>query len=151
MVLFNDVTGKRCSLCRKVKPTSSFHKDRSRPDGLNHRCRLCNSKRQRKGDARRRGIPGHRDKRRVYELNYYYGLSLDEYEALLAKQHGICAICGKKPERVLAVDHDHENEYVRGLFCRPCNSAIGLFGDNPETLRAAADYLQYGPVQRKDW
>jgi hypothetical protein len=75
-----------------------------------------------------------------------YGITLAEYERLLKKQKGVCAIC-KKPEydarqRRLSVDHDHETGRVRGLLCARCNRALGMFNDNPELLRSAARYLR---------
>lgn len=77
---------------------------------------------------------------------YLYGLSQERYEALLAAQDGRCAICrtddwpGKdhRPH----VDHCHETGRVRGLLCDFCNRGLGLFGDDPARLRAAADYLE---------
>ena len=73
-----------------------------------------------------------------------YGLSLDEYEALLAKQDHRCAICLKPQKdfkRNLAVDHNHETGHVRGLLCFHCNSGIGHFDESLTTLRRAEDYL----------
>jgi hypothetical protein len=42
----------------------------------------------------------------------------------------------------LAVDHSHETGAFRGLLCHSCNRAIGLLGDDPARLRAAAEYLE---------
>lgn len=72
---------------------------------------------------------------------YYYGMTEAEYEDLLCGQCGVCAICGTNPEGRLAVDHNHDTKRVRGLLCRPCNSAIGLLKDSPEILRRAVEYL----------
>jgi len=77
-----------------------------------------------------------------------YGLTPEAYDAMLAEQAGVCAIC-RRPERAtalgkiipLAVDHDHRTGAVRGLLCRDCNRAIGLFVDDPEILAAAMAYL----------
>ena len=57
---------------------------------------------------------------------------------------GVCAICGgvSTDGRRLAVDHDHITKDVRGLLCQPCNVGLGVFGDSPEVLRLAADYLE---------
>jgi hypothetical protein len=53
------------------------------------------------------------------------GLSLAEYDALLAAQGGGCAICGNPPKtRRLDVDHDHKSGKVRGLLCHRCNRAL---------------------------
>jgi len=41
------------------------------------------------------------------------------------------------------VDHVHDNtQRVRGLLCNHCNLAIGHARDNPEILRALADYVE---------
>jgi hypothetical protein len=55
----------------------------------------------------------------------------------------VCAICGK-PENgpQLCVDHDHESGKLRGFLCHQCNIGIGMFGDSPGRLAAAADYLR---------
>jgi hypothetical protein len=53
------------------------------------------------------------------------GLSLDDYERLLAAQGGGCALCGRKPKtRRLDVDHDHRTGKIRGLLCQRCNRAV---------------------------
>ena len=74
-----------------------------------------------------------------------YGLTLEGYFDLLQKQRGGCAICGSPggpDDKRLHVDHCHETGGVRGLLCSPCNVTLGMFRDDPERLRAAADYLE---------
>lgn len=70
------------------------------------------------------------------------GLTVAEYEAMLAEQNGRCAICfrlpGKKP---LSIDHDHSTGDVRGLLCGTCNTALGMFRDSVKTINRAARYL----------
>ena len=76
----------------------------------------------------------------AYQRKYRYGLSPQEYYALVARQGGACAICRKiKP---LCVDHCHLTGRVRGLLCRTCNSAIGFWGDSPAMVRRALKYLE---------
>jgi len=77
-----------------------------------------------------------------------YGITLDEYNAMLAKQNGGCAICKRVPEgedRRLAIDHVHNpdgsNGPVRALLCSPCNTMLGLAGDDRARLIAAIQYL----------
>ena len=83
---------------------------------------------------------------REYYLKKTYGMSKQDYQQLLDTQNGGCKVCGKKPglgkHSGLHVDHDHVTGKVRGLLCYPCNSAIGLAHDDPETLRNLADYLE---------
>src|SRR5438094_9480440 len=60
---------------------------------------------------------------RAGHLKRKFGISLEQYEEMLAKQGGVCAICGAPPPEgtSLHVDHDHETGEVRGLLCFPCN------------------------------
>lgn len=84
----------------------------------------------------------YKDKRRDGLLRKQFGIGLDEYTALLDAQHGVCAICSRiDPVRSLAVDHCHTTGKVRGLLCRDCNQGLGLYQDNIERLKRAADYL----------
>lgn len=70
-----------------------------------------------------------------------YGLTPQDYAAMLCAQDGVCAICQRPDARSLAVDHDHATGRVRGLLCFRCNRVlVGGFG-NPALLRRAADYL----------
>jgi Recombination endonuclease VII len=70
-----------------------------------------------------------------------YGISPAEYDALLAKQGGACAICRKRSKGRLCVDHCHVTGMVRGLLCNECNSALGYLKDDQASLVAALAYL----------
>lgn len=80
---------------------------------------------------------------RASRLKDRYGITLAEYEALLAAQGGVCAICRKacSTGKSLAVDHNHETKVVRGLLCRKCNRGIGHFNDDRTLLQEAINYL----------
>lgn len=77
-----------------------------------------------------------------------YGITAEQYAALLAEQNGGCAIC-ERPEtalrkgktRLLCVDHEHETGRIRGLLCSDCNRAVGLFKDEVRLLTRASHYL----------
>ncbi len=79
-------------------------------------------------------------------LKREYGMTPEEYDALMAKQDCCCGICGKRSKK-LDVDHDHDTGAVRGLLCRACNVALGNLGDTAEGLQRALDYLS-GPQPR---
>jgi Recombination endonuclease VII len=70
-----------------------------------------------------------------------YGLSLEEFRAILGRQGNACAICKRSGVR-LYIDHCHDTRMVRRLLCGKCNTGLGFFGDDPVRLRAAADYLE---------
>lgn len=78
-------------------------------------------------------------------------MNTEDYENLLVAQNNGCAICGKKEQithkttgmlNLLSVDHNQETNRVRGLLCRRCNSGLGHFDDNLETLMKAIEYLR---------
>ena len=82
-------------------------------------------------------------------LKRQYGISLAEYEEMLRKQNGLCAICNLPERRVvngtkfqLNVDHNHNTGKVRGLLCFVCNTALGKFGDSKVLLEKAINYLK---------
>lgn len=72
-----------------------------------------------------------------------YNVSLEDYNVLFDLQKGLCALCGRPPgSKRLGVDHDHLTGNVRELLCSVCNMALGGFNDDPQLLRAAADYIE---------
>lgn len=85
------------------------------------------------------------DQRATRQYRYRYGITLEDYEAMLERQDGGCAICGRPPQgKRLSVDHNHSNGRVRGLLCVRCNSAVGLLDDDPTWSRRAEAYLCIG-------
>lgn len=89
--------------------------------------------------------------RRSYMLRRYFGITLEQYEDMLAKQNYKCAICEKpaeKEKRAFAVDHAHRASShvpegaVRGLLCTACNTRLIHSHVDPTLFRKAADYLE---------
>ena len=76
-------------------------------------------------------------------LKRNYGMTFEEFDAMLSDQDSCCAICkSTKPlYKYFNVDHCHITGEVRGLLCHSCNKALGLFKDNINNLRHAIDYL----------
>jgi Recombination endonuclease VII len=84
----------------------------------------------------------HPEAERKQRLRSTYGLSWDEYQAMLARQGGFCAMCKTKSNRPLCVDHCHKTGMVRGILCHPCNLTIGFCRDSTKLTRAATAYLE---------
>lgn len=85
----------------------------------------------------------HKTETAAYWRARRYGLTEDQYQAMLVAQSNGCAICrtsfagGVK----VCVDHCHDSSVVRGLLCNDCNMALGRFKDDPDNLRRALAYL----------
>ena len=85
------------------------------------------------------------EKQREYHRKWKYGLTAEAFNAMFAGQGHACAACKTKTpgtKNKWHVDHCHDTQLVRGILCHPCNTAAGVAGDNPKTLRAIADYLE---------
>lgn len=52
-----------------------------------------------------------------------------------------CDNCGKTKTK-LSLDHCHATGQFRGWLCHPCNTAIGVLGDDLESLKRAVEYLE---------
>jgi hypothetical protein len=95
---------------------------------------------------RRRELPEVKRRERATHLMRKFGITIEQYEEMLANQGGGCAICGRRPGKIsLHVDHDHETGRIRGALCFRCNNALGDFADNGDWLVAAANYLGPAP------
>lgn len=77
-----------------------------------------------------------------------YGVTPESIEQMMVDQNGGCAICrrllagkGLEPDSP-QVDHDHATGQVRAILCRPCNTALGMFRDDPVLVERAAKYLR---------
>jgi hypothetical protein len=72
-----------------------------------------------------------RDRLRSHMLRRTYGITSADYDALVLRQGGCCAICGTdKPKghgSRLHVDHDHITGRVRGLLCHLCNTRLAWY------------------------
>lgn len=77
-----------------------------------------------------------------------YGITGDDYEALLRRQGGKCAICRARPKsKRLAVDHNHTTGAVRGLLCSRCNhDLLGSAWDSLALATALWHYMNTPPA-----
>jgi hypothetical protein len=71
------------------------------------------------------------------------GLDPNVVETYLNSHTKVCEICGMKDEyQAISVDHCHEKKVFRGLLCSKCNTGLGMYNDDPDLLRKAANYLE---------
>lgn len=83
-------------------------------------------------------------------LEYYrrnkYGITNEQFDAMLAAQGHQCAICGKTQQRGWHIDHCHSTGRVRGILCHGCNIGLGAFRDRTTSLLKAIQYLERNNV-----
>jgi Recombination endonuclease VII len=124
---------KKCGGCGRQKPLDEFHVSNAAKGGKQGYCKECVQKRNAVSNWKRQGI----------DMTPELRSMIDEVN------EGRCYICDRTPEEAgaklkeLGVDHDHKSMKTRGLLCHACNVAIGLFGEDPELMRIAADYVEF--------
>jgi len=139
-----------CIDCDVEKPITEFWKKGTpRKDGTfayRAYCRDCGTNKRLHNYHNEGGKE--KQKKRSFKNNLKkYGITPETYQELFTKQEGKCAICSSTEVSVarrsynLFVDHDHKTGKVRGLLCHHCNTGLGHYKDNTETLRKAIEYL----------
>lgn len=75
-------------------------------------------------ERRRARYAAHPEREHKRYLKKEYGLTLPQWEDMLVRQSGRCAVC-RTPMFSPHVDHNHTTGKVRGLLCKRCNLAEG--------------------------
>jgi hypothetical protein len=160
---------KQCKKCGAFKPLEEYYRCAGTKDGHRGDCKACNlaAKHDRyvanpapaKARARRwqqanpeqvnayyrarRLKPEVKLKERAGHLMRKYGMTIEQYDAMLEAQGGGCFICGRAPREDISlhVDHDHSTGKVRGILCFCCNNALADFQEDVQLLAKAAAYL----------
>lgn len=145
---------KKCTLCEEEKPFSEFYMRGTNPQSHCKSCgvvrirdwRAKNPEKVRKWNRRWTEENRTTERNRVDHLQHKYGLTLEQYDAMLASQNGACKICNSFTPGGTSgrfhVDHDHTTGKIRGLLCHHCNIGLGHFKDDISTLAKAIAYLQ---------
>lgn len=161
---------KRCRKCGEFKPLDQFYRMAEMRDGYRNDCKSCNlaakasryranpepakqrtqewrlanPEKYAETQARFRASGGKKVADRRSHLKRKFGITPEQYEAMLAAQGGGCAICERPPREDISlhVDHDHETGRIRGLLCFRCNNSLGDLDDDPALLRAALQYVE---------
>jgi hypothetical protein len=160
---------KTCNKCGVAKPLESFYKAAGTRDGRRGDCKSCNLRAQheryiadpgpKKARVKRwqqaypdrvnatqrlrRATPEGKRRQRADHLKRKYGMTIEQYDAMLAAQGGGCFICGRLPRQDISlhVDHDHSTGAIRGILCFCCNNALADFQEDRLLLQKAAEYL----------
>jgi hypothetical protein len=114
----DNCTYKTCSKCKKALPEENFS-IRGNEGFRRTDCKDCVKKRTKQAN----------------DLKRKYGKPPEDY---------ICPICKRTQaefSRAFSLDHNHETGGFRGWLCHNCNTGLGLFKDNIESLQRAINYL----------
>lgn len=163
---------KTCSKCFEEKPLDRFGRASWIKSGYLAHCKDCDNKRKRESETKLKTADpeGWAERQREYQaryrekhpervkeqdrrqsLKYKFGMTVEDYDRMLASQGGVCAVCDDPPtEKRLAVDHDRSccpgnvscGECVRKLLCGKCNTALGLLRDNLEYIERIKEYVK---------
>lgn len=145
---------KRCNKCSQVKPIDEFDKHAMCKGGYVGYCKGC----RRAYDRVRTARPDYHFKRNLWVS---YRLRMPDYDGLIEKQLGRCAICVQPLgdyRKTIHVDHDHACNHpgkgdkscrgcVRGILCQPCNTLVGWVESRRHLLDSVLLYLGEEVVQ----
>lgn len=154
---------KPCSNCLRVLPLNNFRvrtRVKPRPRSV---CRSCEAALRRARDSKKpihlrkaatrrweKNNPGKFREQQIRRRCRAAGVSENLIKETVAafKLAVSCEICKRDfssfggRHKTPCFDHCHVGKRFRGLICSSCNSGLGLFGDSPERLLAAAEYLK---------
>lgn len=144
------MSSKACRKCDLIKPLDAYYQRKNAVDGRYNVCILCA-----RDDTKEWKKNLSKDKKTNYaraSVVAQYSLTLADYDAMVERQNGVCAVCRQPPVRdqFLAVDHNRSccpgktscGGCVRGLLCIKCNTAIGMIHDSPKNAMSMAFYLE---------
>lgn len=143
-----------CSKCKIPQSCTEYYRRKNvTPAGRDRRgerttvCKTCATA------SRVQWVKDNPARTREYMMSWKFGITVEQFDSMLESQGGRCAICqaaepGGKGR--WHIDHDHAccdgdrscGECVRGLLCHGCNTALGLLGDNINSMRRAIAYVQ---------
>ncbi len=136
---------KQCARCNGTYPLDDFPLSKQTSTGRYAYCKPCKVVKMREYSQARKADGRMFDQNLARALKKY-GVTKDWYRKRMARQCGLCDICGQEPSggrgNRLHIDHDHITGFARGLICGECNNGLGLFKDSPQALRNAATYLE---------
>ena len=131
---------KTCNVCNIEKDISSFEWQKNRPNPRKT-CKLCKSRNTNHSEKSIQNKKNYKKKyresgraRKVWE-RHKYGISKEDIN------YSKCLLCGS--ENNLHIDHCHKTSRFRGLLCGNCNTGLGMFKENIETMQKAINYINY--------
>jgi hypothetical protein len=145
---------KKCTKCGTLKPFTEFSKDKYKQDGHRSACKECNKQdhirrytndpdgcKNRSKEYRKKNPEKVKTSNRNTKLKRNYGITHDDYVAMIKNQSNKCACCSKETDK-LVVDHNHTTGQVRELLCNQCNTALGLLNEDVTVMQNMINYTR---------
>lgn len=128
-----------CNVCGDTKPGTEFRWSLWKRDSY---CKVCRRAKDRERYKNSNGAG--KDKVFDHSLRRLYGITLEQYNDMLAAQGQRCGLCGEAPatDRRMHVDHDHSTGKLRAILCHQCNLLLGNAQDSIARLQQAISYLE---------
>jgi hypothetical protein len=132
---------KFCKVCFINQPIENFTSNKQNADNLHTSCKKCLSSYRKI----QRSTPSQKEKNKLYAIRSKYNLSSEEYYEIISRG---CDSCGSSVG--IAIDHDHLccpatktcGKCIRGVLCRRCNTAEGIFKTNPQSIYGLIEYMK---------
>lgn len=129
---------KFCNKCKTLKPIEAFQfRDKQRGYRQSH-CASCKLEYQqgekyRATAARYRARPETKESQTRRHYLREFGITLEEFEEMIAAQDNRCFLCGVEFDRSTyanlrapVLDHSHKDEGLRKVLCQLCNKSLGF-------------------------
>ncbi len=137
---------KICTMCGESRPLNAYRsRGGSQIHLLKSRCNTCMYQ------EHRRWTVENPEKVREYREKDSWtlakrcarrGITPEQLVNRFERQECCCAICKQEIKiSESAIDHNHQTGEFRGILCKQCNRALGMFQDNPKILQNALEYL----------
>src|SRR4051794_19168906 len=136
-----------CKACSLEAKHENYSRNRDREIARVKKWQQENRDRHLEGQRRRRQDPEVKRRERAGHLKRKFGISLEDYDRLLAEQHGGCAICGDPPAAGgnLHGDHDPEGGLGLGVLFVRCNNGLGQVKEDGLLIDPRAPYTRLSP------
>lgn len=115
----------RCKSCNLIQNKKNYHKLSENQKKTRREKNPCNTF----------------EWRQQYRLKTRFGLTMEDFSAMVIKQNNKCKICECEMD-IPQIDHNHITGKVRHLLCKPCNTSLGLLKENINTLHNMISYIK---------
>jgi hypothetical protein len=139
---------KYCPGCKTKKIISSYYTNKASASGVDFYCIKCKkTQADINYDPKKRARYYknlNKEELKNKQLQRKFGISLEYYNQMLVEQNYKCDCCKKNVKdnkKLLAVDHCHKTNKIRGLLCNNCNAALGFIKEDIEIAQNLINYI----------